>query len=45
MNLKSWNATALLSLPISGGRVTQAGPGLLYSAAMGPRLFVGVHDL
>lgn len=32
-------------VPMSGGKVTQAGPGLLYSAAMGPLLFVGVHGL
>ena len=29
--------------PIRLGNVTQAGPGLEYSAAIGPRLFVGVH--
>ena len=34
-----------MTLPIKGGRVTHAGPGLLYSAAMGPLLFVGVHGL
>lgn len=32
-------------LPINEGKVTQAGPGLLYSAAIGPRLFVGVQGL
>jgi hypothetical protein len=29
--------------PIRLGNVTQAGPGLEYSAAIGPRRFVGVH--
>lgn len=27
------------------GSVTQAGPGLVYSAAIAPLLFVGVHGL
>lgn len=32
-------------LPIYVGNETQAGPGLLYSAAIGPRRLVGVHGL
>lgn len=32
-------------LPMYDGKDTQAGPGPLNSAAMGPRLLVGVHGL
>lgn len=32
-------------IPIVFGKVTQAGPGLVNSAEIGPRRFVGVHGL
>lgn len=34
-----------LPAPIVEGNVNAAGPGLVYSAAMGPLLLVGVHGL
>lgn len=45
LNVKFYLQKYTINLPIKPGKATEAGPGLLNSAAMGPRRLVGVQGL